>query len=331
MLDPAVHDRIFAAVSHLPHLLAFGLVDLLAARPDAAELFRYAASGFRDFTRIAAGSPEMWRDISLANREALMREIDAYRGELDRIAAMVAAGRRQPRSKRCSRALRCAPRVGRPLRPGHRPSRPTGRAKPVAHGPRRERRPVATPSSTSRRCDAPKAWSRSRLEEHLQSHAAAGGALRRRHAPHGPARRRRRRSDAGRARDARASRSTHVPGTRDVVVHGQGGDDSRQVRATCISATPARRCARSPPCSRSPADTTKSRASPGCTSARSAISSTRCARWAPISAISATTGFPPLAIEPGQRPTRRARRSRDGARRRVEPVHVGAAHGAAAP
>jgi len=92
MLDSATHDRIFAAVSHLPHLLAFALVDLLAARPDAAEVFRYAASGFRDFTRIAAGSPEMWRDISLANRDALLGEIDAYRAELDRIAAMVAAG-----------------------------------------------------------------------------------------------------------------------------------------------------------------------------------------------------------------------------------------------
>jgi prephenate dehydrogenase len=92
VLDPALHDRIFAAVSHLPHLLAFGLVDLLAARPDAPELFRYAASGFRDFTRIAAGSPEMWRDISLANREALLAEVDAYRAELDRIAALVAAG-----------------------------------------------------------------------------------------------------------------------------------------------------------------------------------------------------------------------------------------------
>ncbi len=70
---------IFAAVSHLPHLLAFALVDELAARPDAAELFRYAASGFRDFTRIAASSPEMWRDIALANRDALLAEIDAYR------------------------------------------------------------------------------------------------------------------------------------------------------------------------------------------------------------------------------------------------------------
>jgi prephenate dehydrogenase len=91
-LDPAVHDRIFAAVSHLPHLLAFALVDLLAARPDAAEFFRYAASGFRDFTRIAAGSPEMWRDISLANRDALLAEIEAFRGQLDLISTMVAGG-----------------------------------------------------------------------------------------------------------------------------------------------------------------------------------------------------------------------------------------------
>jgi prephenate dehydrogenase len=92
VLDPSLHDRVFAAVSHLPHLLAFGLVDLLAARADAAELFRYAASGFRDFTRIAAGSPEMWRDISLANRDALLAEVEAYRAEIDRIAKLVAAG-----------------------------------------------------------------------------------------------------------------------------------------------------------------------------------------------------------------------------------------------
>ena len=91
-LDPATHDRIFAAVSHLPHLLAFALVDAFAARADAEDIFRYAASGFRDFTRIAAGSPEMWRDIALANRGALLAEIGAYRGELDRIAAMVAGG-----------------------------------------------------------------------------------------------------------------------------------------------------------------------------------------------------------------------------------------------
>ena len=90
-LDAAVHDRIFAAVSHLPHLLAFALVDLLAARPDADDVFRFAASGFRDFTRIAASSPEMWRDISVANRDALVAAIEAYRAELDAVAAMVAS------------------------------------------------------------------------------------------------------------------------------------------------------------------------------------------------------------------------------------------------
>jgi len=90
-LDPAVHDRIFAAVSHLPHLLAFALVDLLAARPDADDVFRFAASGFRDFTRIAASSPEMWRDIALANRDALVAALDAYRAQLDNVASMVAA------------------------------------------------------------------------------------------------------------------------------------------------------------------------------------------------------------------------------------------------
>jgi len=91
-LDAAAHDRIFAAVSHLPHVLAFALVDLLAQRPDAADIFRYAASGFRDFTRIAAGSPEMWRDIALANSDAVLAALDAYRDELDRIATLLAAG-----------------------------------------------------------------------------------------------------------------------------------------------------------------------------------------------------------------------------------------------
>jgi len=89
VLEPAAHDRVFAAVSHLPHLLAFGLVEALAARPDADDIFRFAASGFRDFTRIAASSPEMWRDISLANREALLVEVAAFRAQIDRLAAMI--------------------------------------------------------------------------------------------------------------------------------------------------------------------------------------------------------------------------------------------------
>jgi prephenate dehydrogenase len=86
------HDRVFAAVSHLPHLLAFALVDDIAAKPHADQLFRYAASGFRDFTRIAGSSPEMWRDISLANRDALLGELDAYLAQLTTMRAMLAAG-----------------------------------------------------------------------------------------------------------------------------------------------------------------------------------------------------------------------------------------------
>ena len=76
------HDAVFAAVSHLPHLLAFALVDEFAARPNAKTLFSFAASGFRDFTRIASSSPEMWKDIALNNRDALLRELSAYEAQL---------------------------------------------------------------------------------------------------------------------------------------------------------------------------------------------------------------------------------------------------------
>jgi prephenate dehydrogenase len=91
MLDPARHDAIFAAVSHLPHALAFAEVAELAARPDAEEFLAYAASGFRDFTRLASSSPEMWRDIFLANRTALRGELSAYRAELARFDALLAS------------------------------------------------------------------------------------------------------------------------------------------------------------------------------------------------------------------------------------------------
>ncbi|MDP3776893.1 prephenate dehydrogenase/arogenate dehydrogenase family protein [Methylotenera sp.] len=83
------HDGIFAAVSHLPHLLAFALVDDIASRANAEQLFGFAASGFRDFTRIAGSHPEMWRDISLANKTALMNEITAYQDELSRLKQML--------------------------------------------------------------------------------------------------------------------------------------------------------------------------------------------------------------------------------------------------
>ena len=83
------HDCIFAAVSHLPHLLAFALVDEIASRPNAEQLFNFAASGFRDFTRIAGSHPEMWRDICLANKSALLSELTAYQDELDQLKQLL--------------------------------------------------------------------------------------------------------------------------------------------------------------------------------------------------------------------------------------------------
>jgi prephenate dehydrogenase len=84
------HDRVFAAVSHLPHLLAFALVHDFAQRPNSDQLFGFAAGGFRDFTRIASSHPEMWRDICVANRHALLAELDAYMIELMRTRVMLA-------------------------------------------------------------------------------------------------------------------------------------------------------------------------------------------------------------------------------------------------
>ena len=84
------HDRIFATVSHLPHLLAFALVEDMAARDNAEELFNFAASGFRDFTRIAGSSPEMWCDISRANKPALLAEITAYEQALAKMKQALA-------------------------------------------------------------------------------------------------------------------------------------------------------------------------------------------------------------------------------------------------
>jgi prephenate dehydrogenase len=81
------HDEIFANVSHLPHLLAFALVDDIANHPNAAELFSFAASGFRDFTRIAGSHPEMWRDISLANQSALLDALRRYQNTLSKLKA----------------------------------------------------------------------------------------------------------------------------------------------------------------------------------------------------------------------------------------------------
>jgi prephenate dehydrogenase len=90
-MDPPEHDALLAAVSHLPHLLAFALVHEIAGRKNAAQLFSYAAGGFRDFTRIASSHPEMWRDICVANRDRLLQELQAYEGKLGAVRELLQA------------------------------------------------------------------------------------------------------------------------------------------------------------------------------------------------------------------------------------------------
>jgi len=91
-LDPDEHDAVLAAVSHLPHLLAYALVHDIAGRGNAEQLFSYAAGGFRDFTRIASSHPEMWRDICIANRDALLAEVARYSAQLGLIEKLLQAG-----------------------------------------------------------------------------------------------------------------------------------------------------------------------------------------------------------------------------------------------
>ncbi|HVY06323.1 MAG TPA: prephenate dehydrogenase/arogenate dehydrogenase family protein [Burkholderiales bacterium] len=88
-MTPTRHDQVFSAVSHLPHMLAYALVHMIATRPDAAELFGFAAGGFRDFTRIASSSPEMWRDIATTNREALLEDLASYQNQLSHLADLI--------------------------------------------------------------------------------------------------------------------------------------------------------------------------------------------------------------------------------------------------
>ena len=92
IMDADQHDRALAAVSHLPHVLSYSLVHELAGRPDAQRLFALAAGGFRDFTRIAASSPEMWRDICLSNHDLILEDLARYGAALERIMALLRAG-----------------------------------------------------------------------------------------------------------------------------------------------------------------------------------------------------------------------------------------------
>lgn len=86
------HDAVLAATSHLPHMLAYTLVDTLARLDDRAEIFRYAAGGFRDFTRIASSDPRMWHDICVANREQLLEMIALFSADLEQLAGAIRNG-----------------------------------------------------------------------------------------------------------------------------------------------------------------------------------------------------------------------------------------------
>lgn len=84
-MDVEHHDAVLAATSHLPHLLAFALVDTLSQQGESEEIFRYAAGGFRDFTRIASSDPQMWHDIFMANGKATAEVLDKYIEDLGRL------------------------------------------------------------------------------------------------------------------------------------------------------------------------------------------------------------------------------------------------------
>lgn len=87
------HDRILAATSHLPHMLAYTLVNSLCRMDDSREIFRYAAGGFADFTRIASSSPEMWHDIVMCNKEAVLRALTIFQEDLNALIELLRQGR----------------------------------------------------------------------------------------------------------------------------------------------------------------------------------------------------------------------------------------------
>lgn len=91
-MDVGRHDEVLAATSHLPHVLAFTLVDMLSRMEEHPEIFDYAAGGFRDFTRIASSDPTIWRDICLNNSEAVLAVLDRYTDELESLAAAIRSG-----------------------------------------------------------------------------------------------------------------------------------------------------------------------------------------------------------------------------------------------
>jgi prephenate dehydrogenase len=91
-MTPEAHDKAFAAVSHLPHLLAFAFTNAITAQSEGTRFLELAGPGFRDFTRIAAGDPALWRDVLLANREQVLQQSQAFRTALSQLEALMSAG-----------------------------------------------------------------------------------------------------------------------------------------------------------------------------------------------------------------------------------------------
>jgi len=90
MLSSVQHDAIYAAVSHLPHILSYALMTSVIHSEDAADKLSHIGAGFKDFTRIAASSPEMWRDICLANRISILKELDQYLAIVQHLRKLIA-------------------------------------------------------------------------------------------------------------------------------------------------------------------------------------------------------------------------------------------------
>ncbi|MGH8529207.1 MAG: prephenate dehydrogenase [Nevskiales bacterium] len=118
-MSAAHHDEVLAATSHLPHLLAFALVDCLAAMEERSEIFTYAAGGFRDFTRIASSNPAMWADIAGANRTSLLRALERFDATVQGLRAALEQGDRTQLLESFSRAKAARDRFAQMIGPGN--------------------------------------------------------------------------------------------------------------------------------------------------------------------------------------------------------------------
>ncbi|MDA0821537.1 MAG: prephenate dehydrogenase/arogenate dehydrogenase family protein [Proteobacteria bacterium] len=103
-MDVEQHDNVLAATSHLPHMLAYALVDCLSSMNSSADIFKFAAGGFRDLTRIASSSPEMWCDIAIDNRDALLTALTSFSATYDDLVRALAAGDKDSLLKLFARA-----------------------------------------------------------------------------------------------------------------------------------------------------------------------------------------------------------------------------------